>query len=204
MNLKQKADNNITAFILAGGKGKRLTHKKSLIQINKKPLILQTVIDLLSIFSNVILLSDSRELYSFLDIPIYKDIIKNIGPLGGIYTGLNISETDWNFFIACDMPFINLDIIKILMENISDKYDCIIPFVKGYYEPLFAFYNKRATEYISNSIGQNEYKIQSFFKNINIKKIHENEFEGIDNIDNTFVNINTKNDIENFRKLIKN
>ena len=118
MNLKQKAYNNITAFILAGGKGKRLTHKKSLIQIDKKPLILQTVIDLLSIFSKVILVSDNRELYSFLDIPIYEDIIKNIGPLGGIYTGLNISKTDWNFFIACDMPFMNLDIIEILLSLI--------------------------------------------------------------------------------------
>ena len=204
MNLKQKTDKNITAFILAGGKGKRLTHKKSLIQINNKPLILQTVIDLMANFSNVILVSDSSELYSFLDIPVYEDIIKDIGPLGGIYTGLNISETDWNFFIACDMPFINSDIIEILIENISDKYDCIIPFVKGYYEPLFAFYNKSVTKFVLNSIKQKQFKIQSFFKNINIKEIYETEFEGINNVEKTFVNINTKNDVKNLRKLIKN
>ncbi|RKX68359.1 hypothetical protein DRP43_05740, partial [candidate division TA06 bacterium] len=64
--------------------------------------------------------------------------------------------------------------------------------------------NKCATKYISSSIRQNKYKIQSFFKNINIKEVYETEFKGIDNIERTFVNINTKNDVKDLRKLIKN
>ena len=69
---------------------------------------------------------------------------------------------------------------------------------------MFAFYNKSVTKFVLNSIKQKQFKIQSFFKNINIKEIYETEFEGINNVEKTFVNINTKNDVKNLRKLIKN
>ncbi|OPX39960.1 MAG: hypothetical protein B1H13_08560 [Desulfobacteraceae bacterium 4484_190.3] len=36
-----------------------------------------------------------------------QDIIKGLGPLGGIYTALQAIPTEYGFFVACDMPFLS-------------------------------------------------------------------------------------------------
>ncbi|NIA22608.1 MAG: NTP transferase domain-containing protein [Proteobacteria bacterium] len=142
MRLKNYLTNSVNAFILAGGKGTRLTPKKSLIKINNKSII-ETTTDLLSsLFRQVSIISNNKDLHSSLNLPIYTDIFPNAGPKGGIYSGLYNSQTEWNFFIACDMPFISETVIIKLAEFLSYKYECIIPFVNNYYEPLFAFYKK--------------------------------------------------------------
>jgi len=57
----------------------------------------------------------------------------------GLYSGLKQSDTPYIFVTGCDMPFINIELIKYMVNLLQDE-DIIVPFVDGYYEPLYALY----------------------------------------------------------------
>ena len=200
MKSKTYLKNNVNAFILAGGKGKRLTLKKSLIRVKNVPIIENTLEILSGLFKTITIISNNKDLYSYLNVPVISDIVPGAGPKGGIYTGLSNTDTKWNYFVACDMPFISEPVIIKLANFISDDYDCIVPFIKNYYEPLYAFYNRSCLKKFEKSIKSGNFKIQSDFDTLNVKKVNEKDFSLPINLRKVFTNINTKDDLINLHK----
>ncbi len=112
---------NITGIILAGGKSNRMGTNKSLLRLNGKTTI-ERVVDLMkSIFKEVIIITNTPEEYSFINFPMFKDIYKNKGPLAGIHSGLTHSTTEQNFIISCDMPLMNSEMIKYIINFQTNK-----------------------------------------------------------------------------------
>jgi molybdopterin-guanine dinucleotide biosynthesis protein A len=113
--------NDITGFILAGGKSTRMGTNKSLLTIGEHRVI-ERVADLMSdLFQEVILIANQPEEYSFLNLQMYKDIYKDIGPLAGIHSALIHSMTENNFIISCDIPLMTADVIKYIIEYPTKK-----------------------------------------------------------------------------------
>jgi molybdopterin-guanine dinucleotide biosynthesis protein A len=136
-----KMHENITAFILSGGKSSRMGTNKALLEIDGKSLI-QRMVELLDIiFSTVVISSNDSGLYEFLDKKIIKDIYSERGPLGGIHSTLISTNTIRNYLISCDMPFINKELIKFLCNYESEK-DIIVPKADGRIQPLCGIYSK--------------------------------------------------------------
>ncbi len=98
---------NANAIILCGGKSSRIFLPKPFIEINGRTIIENIVEVLKGLFNKIIIVTNNIEKYIKLEVElIVKDKIPGKGPLGGIYTGLNYSDTFYNFILACDMPFI--------------------------------------------------------------------------------------------------
>ncbi len=124
-------NNNITAILLAGGKGQRLGGKdKGLVTFKTKPLI-EYAIDVALAQAPNIIISANRNLtlYQTYRYPIYADQIDTFeGPLSGIHTCLQYVRTPYAFILACDIPQCPHDIINLLMncmlENNADS--CMI------------------------------------------------------------------------------
>ena len=74
--------------ILAGGKSRRFGRNKSLEFFQGERLIERQVRTLRSLFPEVMIVTNTPELYLDLDVTIVQDIIPGLGPLGAIYTGL--------------------------------------------------------------------------------------------------------------------
>ncbi len=55
--------------------------------------------------------------YSSLGYPVYPDKFAGCGPLGGIYTALSVSSTDWNLIVACDMPGVTAEVLQVLLAE---------------------------------------------------------------------------------------
>ena len=64
-----------------------------------------------SLFERVIMITNTPEEYSFINIPMYKDIFEYKGPLAGIHSGLTNSSTEQNFIISCDTPLMKENMI---------------------------------------------------------------------------------------------
>jgi molybdopterin-guanine dinucleotide biosynthesis protein A len=132
---------NISAFILSGGKSSRIGTNKSFLVIDGKPLI-QRLSELLdSIFQEVVISSNETELYEFLGKKIIKDIFPGRGPLSGIHSALSSTASERNFIISCDMPFISSELIKYIMEFKSDA-SIVIPIAEERIQPLCGIYSK--------------------------------------------------------------
>ncbi|MBN1625110.1 MAG: molybdenum cofactor guanylyltransferase [Deltaproteobacteria bacterium] len=184
----------VTGVILAGGKSTRFGSNKALVEINGARLIERVTGVMGSIFKRLILITNTPQEYSYLGLPLYGDLIKGFGPLGGIYTGLEAIKDETGFFIACDMPFINEDLIRHIVE-VRDDFDAVMPKIDWMIEPLYAVYTKRCLPAIKGLITSGERQIIKFFKEVRVRHVDEEEIRAFDPQLKSFININRPNEL---------
>ena len=109
---------DITAVILAGGKGRRVGEQdKGLIDLHGKKLITY-VIESLSVQTNDIVIVANRNLntYQSLGFPVVSDRIKGFqGPLAGLDAAFSITGSSFLLCTPCDSPFIPDDLMERLI-----------------------------------------------------------------------------------------
>ena len=185
----------ITGIILAGGKSSRFGSNKALAKFNGIPLIERVINVLGRIFKKLMIITNSPLEYSYLKIPLYQDLVKDLGPVGGIYTGLDALNDDWAFFCACDMPFINEELIRYI-AGVKDGFDAVVPKVGWKIEPLHALYSKNCLPAMKELIYKKEYQTIKAFNNINVRYVDEEEIKICDPQQKTFLNVNKQDELE--------
>lgn len=193
----------MTGIILAGGKSKRLGVNKAFIELGSKKLIERIYLKLEKIFNEIIIVTNSLNNFRNFQAKIVRDKVPGIGPLGAILWGLEASTSKYNFITGCDSPFIKNEIIQLLMKKINQA-DVTIPYLKKGYEPLLAIYSKNCLEAIKKSINSRDLRIISFFSEVKVKIISENEIREYDPDLISFFNINSKTDLKRAQELITN
>ena len=194
-----EAKRNITGIILSGGKSIRMGENKAFIEIEGLPIINRIHSLFKRLFQEIIVVTEQKELFSSLDAKIYSDLIPNRGVLAGLYTGLFFSSFTYSFCVACDMPFLNSSVIQYLMNQIDDS-DVIVPRTEDGLQPLHAIYSKNCLEPIRKTIEEGKYKILDFYPMVKIKTIGEDEFRSYDPRMESFINVNTPNELLLIRK----
>ncbi|AEE13884.1 Molybdopterin-guanine dinucleotide biosynthesis protein A [Thermodesulfobium narugense DSM 14796] len=193
---------NFSIAILAGGKSSRMGQEKSLIELNGKTMIERIVEEFSSVSDDIFIITNKEELYSFLNIEKYQDIYKDFGPLGGIHSALKHSTNQKVLVISCDMPFVDKDFAQYLFGQSTD-YDVTVPVYRGSYEPLFAIYDKKIVDVIESYLEKNERKIISFYPDVKVKKIEEEEISEWFDCELLFFNVNTPSDLEYAKQILK-
>ncbi len=192
-----------SAILLAGGDSKRMGTNKALLRLGDN-LLIDTVFKKLNrLFEEIIIVTDREEKLNHLPAIFTRDVFdegeKN--PLRGIHAGLTSSSSQCCFVIACDMPFFSLPLIRY-MSSLAPEFDIVVPRVGGYFQPLFALYNKTALEAITASLQKKEYKIVDLYARLNVKEIDEDIVRSFDSCMLSFYNINTRDDYINAQKYI--
>jgi molybdopterin-guanine dinucleotide biosynthesis protein A len=104
--------NDITVAILAGGLSRRMGTNKSFVSLAGKPLIQHVIERVSALRLPVMLITNTPEQYAHFDLPMYGDVYPQCGSLGGLYTPLHSSLTDYTLCVACDTPFLNVDLLR--------------------------------------------------------------------------------------------
>lgn len=193
-----------TAIILAGGKSSRMGFDKQFIKINGI-YITEYIIDLLRpIFKSIILVTNRPECYQMESIIIVEDYYKDFGPLGGMHIGLMRSESQYNYIIACDMPYINfeyIDYMKKLLEKDDYRKSAIITKFGDWIEPFNAFYSKALIPQIEENILQKKRKISSVLCTSQVLYIEEQTARAFSPDWAMFTNLNNVEDLEKMAML---
>ena len=179
----------ITGVILAGGKSSRYGENKAFVEVNGTRLIERVVEVLAPIFTRIVLITNSPQQYAYLNLPMYKDLIAGLGPIGGIYTGLEAISDEAGFFVACDMPFLNPALINHMLKVRGD-YDAVVPRMDWKLETLHTIYAKRCLPAIRELIDSRIYQVMRSFHKISVRYIDEDEIKSIDPDLRSFLNIN--------------
>jgi len=112
---------DVTGIILSGGKSTRMGENKSLLKLGTLTAIERVTRLMKKIFEKVILITNTPDEYTFLNIPMFEDVYRYMGPLAGIHSGLLHSNTKENFVISCDIPLMTEEMIKFLVDYKTDK-----------------------------------------------------------------------------------
>lgn len=185
--------NKITGIILAGGKSSRMGTDKGEVLLKEKKLI-EHVLEAVSPVTNSIFIIANNNNYNYLGYPVYRDLIKDCGPIGGIYTGLMHSETEQNLILSCDTPLINTELLNYIILNRDDS-EITVAENQGKIEPLCALYSKKCAEKFKELIKQNEFKITHAMSFFNTKRVPISEKQDFYS-ERLFFNINTPLDLQ--------
>jgi len=142
----------------------------------------------------VILSANDPEPYAFLNLPVIKDFYQGVGQLGGVHAGLCAISDDAGFFVACDMPFLNPDLIRHLVR-LSPGWDGVVPRKGPYLEPLHAIYRKTCIAPMVRAIERNERRIVSFYSEIRIRYVEEEEIRVFEPHLDAFINVNRPDEL---------
>lgn len=151
----------ITVFILCGGKSSRMLSEKGLVLFQGKPFIERIIEVVLPITSNIVLVANNSK-YDYLPYTKVKDIAVDKGPLGGIYTALEYSESESNLILSCDIPLITTELLTNLIDKHDDEADITILSSQSRIHPLIGIYSKRIVGAAKAAIEKDQLKLQNF------------------------------------------
>ena len=194
----------VTAIVLAGGKNLRLGRSKALEVVGGKSLI-ERVVERLSPITDRLLIVTSQEqpeLPVSREAEILLDTYPGKGPLGGIYTGLAVTQSLQNIVVACDMPFLNNELLGHMIGLLGD-YDAVVPrLANGMIEPLHTIYSKNCLERMKTRLNNDQLGITSFVRQeLRVRYIEEAEYRSFDPELLSFFNINRQSDLDKAIKL---
>lgn len=190
----------VTGVILAGGASSRMGTNKALLKIGEQTLIERVYATMAALFPAVIIVTNTPDSYASLSCPMVGDIYPSFGSIAGLHAGLCASGTERIFVAACDMPFLNPALIRLLCSCGND-YDAVVPLNScGLREPLHALYAKSALTPLRQAIEAGDRSILHVLDSMRTRLVSDDEFRSIAGAEESFRNVNTR---EEFAQVIE-
>ena len=185
---------DVSGVILSGGKSSRYGKNKALVKVDGITLIEKVVRVMQYLFQDVVLITNTPDEYAHLKLPMHEDLIKGLGPMGGIFTALTAISSDAGFFVACDMPSLNQELIRYMVET-RDDFDVVVPRISRKMESLHALYTKNCVGPIRRLIDSRQYQIIRFFPSVSVRYVDEDEIRRFDPGLESFFNVNRPHEV---------
>ncbi len=136
------------------------------------------------------------------ELKLVTDIYPDKGPLGGVYTGLLNSTSLYNLVVASDMPFLNPELLRYMIE-VSSDFDLVVTRVGDLTEPLHAVYAKSCLEPIEYMLRHNELSVHRLFPVVRTRYVEADEIERFDPDHLSFFNVNTQGDLQKAEEIAR-
>ena len=185
----------MTGIVLAGGENRRMGTDKSFLKVAGVPLIERVLRSMKAVFPDIIIVTNAPERYASYGVKTVSDVLDARGPLTGIYSGLLQSPDEYNFVVACDMPFLNSRLLSY-MAGLAAGYDIVVPSIGGQIEPLHAVYRRGLITVIENEINHDRKRIRDIFGQATVRYVTEEEIDRFDPARKSFKNLNTPQEYE--------
>jgi molybdopterin-guanine dinucleotide biosynthesis protein A len=192
----------VTGVIQAGGKATRMGGiPKGLIELGGKRII-ERIIDALSpVLSDLLVVTNTPDLYAFLGLPLVPDVFPDHGSLGGIYSGLKAIGGDAAFTVACDMPFLHPEVVRLVVGRAGEA-DVVIPKVGEQYETMHACYAKACLPHMEALLAAKRFRIVGFFQSVRVREIPEEDVGRYRDPGVCFMNVNTPEELARSREIL--
>ncbi len=118
------------------------------------------------------------------------DAVADAGPLAGIAAGLAASSRPWLLVVAGDMPAIAGGVLDLLLDAAGPDVDAVVPWIRGYPEPLLALYGQAAAPVIARRLASRQRSAQGLLDELRTVALDERAVRAIDPDLASFRNLN--------------
>jgi len=183
----------MNAFILTGGDSRRMGKDKSLLTFNGVTFADILVRAFTPDFDTVTIVGkENRHPH----LPFLKDRFSSQTVLNGILTGLQYSDSGWNFFISVDMPAVSRALVKLLHPAAAGENSGVIfPVADGRSYPTCAMYHQSTADVFDRALQQESYKLLSVVKKLHPVTVNVEKFRS------ELINVNTPFEYELLKRL---
>ena len=189
----------ITGVVQAGGRSTRMGGEpKALIELDGRRIVERVVAAIAPVVDDVLVVTNTPEVYAFLGLPMVGDVFPDHGSLGGIYSGLKAAAGDAAFTVACDMPFLRTDVARLVVTRAGEA-DVVIPRVGEQLETMHAVYAKACLPHIEERLRARRLKIVGFFEAVRVLEIPESDVRPLADPEIVFMNVNTPDELARAR-----
>ena len=200
-------DNNILAVVLAGGQSKRFGEDKNQAKLGNITLLEHVLAKVTKKFEKTLIISNQNlNIKTLNSITIVPDCIQgNLGPLVGVLTSMkwikkNNKQYQWVATFPSDTPFFDTSIIEKYKSKINLN-ESLLYFVKSNQKRhnIFGLWSVKLMDTLENDLINNNFrKVEEWADKIGVETINIKS----DKFD-PFFNINTKTDLEEAKKILK-
>lgn len=182
----------IEAFILAGGASSRMGTDKARLVVGGKTFLQQIAETLQHVASNITVVGQDSE---DLALKSVSDVHPKWGALGGVHTALANCKAEWALVVACDLPFVTVDLCRRLSE-FRPHHEAVVPIQSDRVpQPLCGFYKVNpCLDQATQLINSGKRRPLDLLQNVNTKWVAFSELEDLRGSHKFFVNINTPDD----------
>jgi len=185
----------ITGVILAGGKSSRMGQNKALMSLGGTRLVDRVMTVMRRVFDDLLMVTNTPEMYADLGVPMVRDVWPEKGSLGGVYSAIYHVATPYCLVVACDMPFLRAALLRYLIAQMAG-YDVVVPDVLGELQTLHAIYSKACLQPIERRLEANRLRIVGFFPDVQVRTVTASELEPYDPELLAFQNLNTPEEFQ--------
>ncbi len=192
---------NVSVAVLVGGKSRRMGQEKGLVSLKGRPMIAHTLDRVQRLGLPVMLISRQPELYAQFGLPVYADVLSQRGSLIGLHSALVHSPTIYTLCVACDMPLLNVDLLRHLIALRPDQ-DVVVPRLADRAEPLHALYHRDCLPAMEAQIAQGDMQISRLYAGLRVRYVEEAEIRRFDPDLHSFTNANTPEELAALEALL--
>ena len=132
--------------VVAGGRSTRMGNReKAVVEVAGRPLVVRVAEALSTVAEDLVVncRADQRAAIATalegLEPTFALDEDPDRGPVAGIATGLRATTAEYAAVVACDLPFLDPDLVAYLFERAAG-HDAAVPKPDEWFEPLHAVY----------------------------------------------------------------
>jgi molybdopterin-guanine dinucleotide biosynthesis protein A len=168
---------------------------KALLSLGGQRLVDRVIGVLRQVFTDLLLVTNSPEVYADLGVPMVGDVVPDKGSLGGVYSAVYHAPAPYCFVVACDMPFLSAAVIRYLIAQLADD-DVVIPDIHGEMQPLHAIYSKACLAPMLRRIEANRLRIVGFLPDVRVRLVTAEDLQPLDPDWRVFQNLNTPEEFQ--------
>ncbi len=188
----------IAIFVLAGGRSSRMGRDKGTVLLKGKPMITHVLGTLRELKLPISIIANDPS-YEHFGYPVYQDVVKEKGPMGGLLTAFENTTADVVFLVSCDMPFVTKNAAEKLLKAV-DEEEIVAALAGERIHPLFALYPVELKKTVKDLISKGNLKMTDFI----LKNKHTLVPSGFRKTDGVFRNINTPQELNEAEEQWKN
>ena len=198
--------NNILAVVLAGGKSQRFGQDKSQVKLKDKILINYILGEIIDVFQETLIIANDPIDYMQSDkISITKDFKSNLGPLGGVLSGMkwikeNNKNYKWISTFPSDTPFFSKKELNYFYEKIKENNSKLF-FIKNKdtRHNIFGLWSLDLIDQLEKDLLKGDRKVEDWADSIGVNTVNI-KYKKPD----PFFNINTKEDLKKAKEMMNN
>ena len=198
--------NNILGVVLAGGKSQRFGQDKSQVKLQDKILINYILGEIIDVFQETLIIANDPIDYMQSDkISITKDFKSNLGPLGGVLSGMkwikeNNKNYKWISTFPSDTPFFSKKELNYFYEKIKENNSKLF-FIKNKdtRHNIFGLWSLDLIDQLEKDLLKGQRKVEDWADSIGVSTVNI-EYKKPD----PFFNINTKEDLKKAKEMMNN
>jgi molybdopterin-guanine dinucleotide biosynthesis protein A len=167
---------------------------KAFAAVAGEPIVVRTVRVFRALFPQVIVSTNRPERFAALEVDTVADRFPGAGPLAGIHAAMLASRYPHVFVAACDMPGLDPDVIRMVVERIGTA-DAVVPRWEGDVEPLHAVYALRALPVVEAALRSGRNAMRDFLGTVQVEWVDEAELRALRGAAASLTNVNTPEDL---------